>query len=438
MRPAAEHRAQRLLVGPAPRRHQRRGSARPGRARRGRRRARAGGRPTARSGWRRRPGRRRRPAGSRRRPAASRRGRCAGPAAGKCPCAIIWVRSAGGLQVGQLQPAGGADAEQVGVAGDHRDHPAAAPHRDRLDPHRHVVAPLGVALADQPALVRTPRRAAAAARPARRCRPRRRRTPSGRSSAASGRPPRSPLPSRSGSHSTRSAKDRSAMICQSACSSCSHATSSSSRSVWLRTSSVERRHAVKRRRPTGRPGPAVRGRRFGRMGRHVRVVLAAGARRRPRGPHGPPARRPHRRADPDARVDPTRRCATGSPTRAGHLDRARASTTTCSPASATAWPPGSRVGLGERGTDTVFRRSFSALVLAECIARDNAPAAAARRQDPRVGRPARDLAAARARPARLRARQGLGARGRPRRRRARRARRARRTSARPSSPCCST
>ena len=32
---------------------------------------------------------------------------------------------------------------------------------------------------------------------------------------------------------------------------------------------------------------------------------------------------------------------------------------------------GLRVGLGERGTDTVFRRSFSALVLAECIARDN-------------------------------------------------------------------
>jgi hypothetical protein len=31
---------------------------------------------------------------------------------------------------------------------------------------------------------------------------------------------------------------------------------------------------------------------------------------------------------------------------------------------------GLRVGLGERGTDTVFRRSFSALVLAECIERD--------------------------------------------------------------------
>lgn len=29
------------------------------------------------------------------------------------------------------------------------------------------------------------------------------------------------------------------------------------------------------------------------------------------------------------------------------------------------------VGLGEQGTDTVFRRSFSALVLSECVARDN-------------------------------------------------------------------
>ncbi|HYH73107.1 MAG TPA: DUF2785 domain-containing protein [Nocardioides sp.] len=33
---------------------------------------------------------------------------------------------------------------------------------------------------------------------------------------------------------------------------------------------------------------------------------------------------------------------------------------------------GLSVGLGETGTDTVFRRSFSALVLAECLERDNA------------------------------------------------------------------
>ena len=143
-----------------------------------------------------------------------------------------------GLQVGQLQPARGADAEQVGVAADHGDHPPAAAHRDRLGAHRHVVAPLRVALADQPALgvrdveVRPP------AGRARRCRRCRRRTPSGRWWAASGRPPRSRVPSRSGSHSTRSAKLRSAMICQSAWSSWSQATSSASRSVWARTSSI--------------------------------------------------------------------------------------------------------------------------------------------------------------------------------------------------------
>jgi hypothetical protein len=32
---------------------------------------------------------------------------------------------------------------------------------------------------------------------------------------------------------------------------------------------------------------------------------------------------------------------------------------------------GLQVGLGERDTDTVFRRSFSALILGECVARDN-------------------------------------------------------------------
>ena len=59
------------------------------------------------------------------------------------------------LQVGQLQPAGRADAEQVGVARDHGDDLVPAPDRDGLDPHRYVVAPLGVALpADPPPVVR--------------------------------------------------------------------------------------------------------------------------------------------------------------------------------------------------------------------------------------------------------------------------------------------
>ena len=95
-----------------------------------------------------------------------------------------------GLQVGQLQPARRPDAEQVGVAADDRDHPAGAADRDRLGAHRHVVAPLGVALADQPALgVRQVDQRPAPGRheACPRCR---RRTPSGRSSGASGRRPR--------------------------------------------------------------------------------------------------------------------------------------------------------------------------------------------------------------------------------------------------------
>ena len=79
-------------------------------------------------------------------------------------------------------------------------------------------------------------------------------------------------------------------------------------------------------------------------------------------------------------------------------------------------------GLGDRGNDTVFRRSFSALLLAECVARDNDAAAAPRQPDPALGRPDRRVVRPRARPPRLRPRQGLGARGRPRRRRDRRAR----------------
>ena len=53
MRPAEQHRAEGLLVGPVQRRHQARGSPRPARARSGRRSARGAGRPTARWGSRR-------------------------------------------------------------------------------------------------------------------------------------------------------------------------------------------------------------------------------------------------------------------------------------------------------------------------------------------------------------------------------------------------
>ncbi len=90
---------------------------------------------------------------------------------------------------------------------------------------------------------------------------------------------------------------------------------------------------------------------------------------------------------------------------------------------------GLRSGSASASTDTVFRRSFSALVLAECIERDTARPLVPRRQDPRVGR---RVATWLLRERDLRGYvpgQGLGARGRPRGRRARRARRAPRTSA---------
>ena len=71
----------------------------------------------------------------------------------------------GALEVGELQPARGADGEQVGVAGDDPEDPALPAHRDGLDPHRHLLAPLRVALAHDPALVeRGVQQRAAAAR----------------------------------------------------------------------------------------------------------------------------------------------------------------------------------------------------------------------------------------------------------------------------------
>ena len=71
------------------------------------------------------------------------------------------------------------------------------------------------------------------------------------------------------------------------------------------------------------------------------------------------------------------------------------------------------VGLGEESGDSVFRRSFSALVLTECIDRDTVADLADPRPGAPLGRPDRRLAAARARPARLRARPRLGARASP-------------------------
>ena len=70
----------------------------------------------------------------------------------------------GALEVGELQPAGGAHGEQVGVAGDDAEDPALAAYGDGLDPYRDLLAPLRVALAHDPALVQggVQQRAAAA------------------------------------------------------------------------------------------------------------------------------------------------------------------------------------------------------------------------------------------------------------------------------------
>ena len=86
---------------------------------------------------------------------------------------------------------------------------------------------------------------------------------------------------------------------------------------------------------------------------------------------------------------------------------------------------GLTVGLGEQGTDSVFRRAFSVLVLAECIDRDNheglLPAGKLLEWGDRIATwylRERDLRG-------FVRRQGLGPHGRPRRRRHRGARRGR-------------
>src|SRR5690606_1318158 len=59
----------------------------------------------------------------------------------------------GGLHVGELETARGAYTEQVRVACDQRDHPVTTAHRNHLDPHRHVVVPVGLTLPDEPLLL---------------------------------------------------------------------------------------------------------------------------------------------------------------------------------------------------------------------------------------------------------------------------------------------
>ncbi|CAM5301371.1 hypothetical protein SDIAM26S_01783 [Streptomyces diastaticus subsp. diastaticus] len=59
----------------------------------------------------------------------------------------------GALEIGQLQAARGAHGQQVGVAGDDAEDAVLAADRDRLDPDRHLLAPLRVALPHDASLV---------------------------------------------------------------------------------------------------------------------------------------------------------------------------------------------------------------------------------------------------------------------------------------------
>ncbi len=68
-------------------------------------------------------------------------------------------------------------------------------------------------------------------------------------------------------------------------------------------------------------------------------------------------------------VDPDERDRTAYPTLATWIDRGVYDDLLAGLGDGMA--AGLSVGLGERGTDTVFRRSFSALILAECIERDS-------------------------------------------------------------------
>ncbi len=76
---------------------------------------------------------------------------------------------------------------------------------------------------------------------------------------------------------------------------------------------------------------------------------------------------------------------------------------------------GLETGLGERDTDSVFRRSFSVALLGECIQRDSRIRRLPPEQGAALGRPDRRVVRPRARPARLRPHQGVGAHRRPRR-----------------------
>lgn len=72
---------------------------------------------------------------------------------GEAACGDHLRQVRGALEVGQLQAARGAHGQQVGVAGDDPEDAPLPADRDGLDPYRHLLAPLRVALAHDAALV---------------------------------------------------------------------------------------------------------------------------------------------------------------------------------------------------------------------------------------------------------------------------------------------
>ncbi len=236
VRPPAQHAAQRLLVGPAPRRHEVAGQVRehqPGEV------AVQAQAPVDRERVRARVGH---PAGgvdaheAVAQPGASRRGRPAPP-----PPGTSRPRSSGSAprrSAGSSARAGSACAPRAGWCCGRR--PRSPRRRGAPGSSRPARARRRATPGPPPARRAPPTRRGRAAADG----PRGRRSPTTSSTYAVGpvvgricAPAQNPCPSVSGNQSTRSAKLRSAMICQSATSRCSQATSPSSSAVWARASS---------------------------------------------------------------------------------------------------------------------------------------------------------------------------------------------------------
>ena len=163
------------------------------------------------------------------------------------------------------------------------------------------------------------------------------------------------------------------MICQSASSSWSHADVLGVEVGVGPDELGQRRHAGQPRRAAHPAARTARRSRQWQDGGHGVGVLGPGRGRGPQGPRRPVPGRPDRRADHDARrsADPHLRDGIAYPTLATWVSEGVYDDLL--EGLGDGMTAGLAVGIGEDGTDTVFRRSFSALVLAECIERATTP-----------------------------------------------------------------